>query len=600
MATAQASAVGRGAPLGRAMSSDELDLRRKLEGRLLGLRVNRYSWWCHWRELADYILPRRYKWIITPNQMARGSPINQHILDSTGTLAARNLASAMFTGTSDPTRIWFKLKIGHIDSTQTGPVSLWLAECERILLLIFQESNFYTSVAVALLDLVIFGTAVILMYEDFENVVNCQNPCAGEYYLENSNKNEADSFYREFTYTVSQCVQEFGLEACSPTVQSLYKAGGASLTRELVVAHAIEPNDENGKYGIPKHFKYREVYWEWGGSASPQGGSSYAPGFLRKKGYHEKPFAAVRWDLVANDAYGRSPAMDALPDVKQLQMEVRRKAQAIDKLVNPPMVADIQLKNQPASLLPGGVTYIAGMLSNARPGFAPVYTVQPPVKEIMEDLNEVRTRIKTIMFNDIFQTISQYETRSNVTAAEIDARKAEAFLMIGPVYTRTQKELFATLIERTFMNAARAGIFPKAPREIAGANINVEYVSMLEISQNAAKAASIERTMSTALQMMGVDPAIGDNVDFDYGLSKSSALLNNDPKLIRSPIQLAKIRAQRQQQQAQQQQAAMAEQLSAGAKNLGSASMGSDTALGALVGGRGSGGVAPAQQQAAA
>src|SRR5215467_6027379 len=147
---------------------ETLKLREHVNGRLIGLRTNRYSWWVHWRECADYILPRRYKWLITPNQMARGSPINQHILDSTGTLAARNLASAMFTGTSDPTRIWFKLKIGHIDSTQTSPISLWLAECERLLLLIFQESNFYTSIAVALLDLVIFGTAVVLFYEDFE------------------------------------------------------------------------------------------------------------------------------------------------------------------------------------------------------------------------------------------------------------------------------------------------------------------------------------------------------------------------------------------------------------------------------------------------
>lgn len=535
----------------------------------MGLRVNRYSWWTHWRELADFILPRRYKWVITPNQMARGSPINQHILDSTPTLAARNLASAMFTGTSDPTRIWFKLKIGHIDSTQTSPTSLWLAECERLLLLIFQESNFYTSVAVALLDLVIFGTATLLIYEDFNNVISCYNPCLGEFYLENSDKLEANAFFREFTLTVSQVVEQFGVENCSASIQRLHKQGGASLTRELVVAHAIEPND--GKYGIPKHFKFRECYWEWGGSASPQGGSSYAPGFLRVRGYYEQPFAAARWDLVSNDAYGRSPGMDALPDCKQLMLEVRRKAQAIDKLVNPPMIADIQLKNQPASLLPGGVTYIAGMMSQSKPGFAPVYTVQPPVKEISEDLNELRERIKNIFFNNVFQTISQYETRSNVTAAEIDARRAEAFLMTGPVFTRVQKELFSIGIERTFAVAVRAGIMPPAPAEIQGAAINLEYVSMLEISQNAAKAASIERTMNSALQMMGVDPQIGDVVDFDYGMMKASALLNNDPKLIRSPIQLAQIRAQRQQQAQQQQQAAMAEQLSVGAKNLGQA-----------------------------
>src|SRR5689334_10987765 len=100
-----------------AVSAPDLNLRRHCEGRLIGLRVNRYSWWVHARELADYILPRRYKWLITPNQMNRGSPINQHILDSTGTLAARNLASGMMSGITSPTHPWFRFKIGHIDST---------------------------------------------------------------------------------------------------------------------------------------------------------------------------------------------------------------------------------------------------------------------------------------------------------------------------------------------------------------------------------------------------------------------------------------------------------------------------------------------------
>src|SRR4249920_3204442 len=96
-------------------ASPDVAFRKSAESRLIGLRVNRFSWWVHWRELADYILPRRYKWLITPNQMARGSPINQHILDSTGTLAARNLASGLMTGCTDPTKPWFNLKINKID-----------------------------------------------------------------------------------------------------------------------------------------------------------------------------------------------------------------------------------------------------------------------------------------------------------------------------------------------------------------------------------------------------------------------------------------------------------------------------------------------------
>jgi len=570
---------------------ETLKLREHVNGRLIGLRTNRYSWWVHWRECADYILPRRYKWLITPNQMARGSPINQHILDSTGTLAARNLAAGLMTGCTDPTKPWFRLRLGHLDSTQTNPVSLWLAECERILGLVFQESNFYTAMATMYYDLVVFGTATMIIYEDYENVITCYNPCPGEYYLEASDTLYVDSHYREFTYTVSQTVQRFGIENCSPAIQILYKSGGANLTRELVIAHAIEPNKDARKFGIPEHFKWRECYWEWGGSASPQGGSSYAPGVLYKGGFHEQPFIAPRWDIVANDAYGRGPGMDALPDIKQLQMEVRRKGQAIDKLVNPPMVADIQLKNQPASLLPGGITYVAGVLSNQRPGFAPVYQVQPPVKEIMEDLNEVRQRIKDVFFNNLFQTISQFETRSNVTAVEIDARRAESMIMLGPVLERINGEGLKIAVNRAFQIAARARIFPRAPQQVQGMELELDFVSMLETAQNAAQSAGIERIFGLAGNLVGVDPAVIDNLDVDYGIQKMSYLLHNDPKLIRSPAQLAQIRKGREQQKQQQQLLASADQaqkLAQGAQTLSQTDVGGgENALSAMLGGMG-------------
>src|SRR5262245_15974242 len=192
--------------LTRKVSDADLEYHRHVNERLLGLRVNRYSWWVHARELADFLLPRRYKWLITPNQITSDSPINHHILDSSGTLAARNPASRTMSGTSSPTRPWFRLKIGRIDSTQTSPISLWLAECERLMMLVFQESNFYNSIAVAYFDLVIFGTAVMLIYEDYENVIHCYNPCFGEYYLDMDGKFRPRIFFREFTLTIDQVV----------------------------------------------------------------------------------------------------------------------------------------------------------------------------------------------------------------------------------------------------------------------------------------------------------------------------------------------------------------------------------------------------------
>jgi len=458
------------------------------------------------------------------------------------------------------------------------------------MMLVFQESNFYNSIGIAYFDLVIFGTAVMLIYEDFDNVIHCFNPCFGEYYVDNDGKMRPLVFYREFTLTTAQVVDQFGRENVSDQVGRLYDEGKAGLTREIIVAHAIEPNDQPDKYGVPRNFKFRECYWEWGGSTSPQGGISYAPGFLRKRGFFEAPHITVRWDLVSNDAYGRSPGMDALPDVKQLQQEVRRKAQAIDKSVNPPMVADIQLKNQPASLLPGGTTYLAGMMQTGNAGFAPVYgNWRPGIAEISEDLNEIRQRIKTIFFNDLFQVISQFQTRSNVSATEIDARRSEAMVMLGPVLERIQYELLDPIIDRTFSVMARAGVIPPPPPEIAGQNIDIEYVSMLLTAQLAAATSGIERTLQLAGGLVGVDPGVMDNLDLDFAVAKYSNLMNNDPRLIRSPDQLQKIRQQRQQEAAQAQQAQQAEtasKLAAGGKALSETDIGGgQSPLSAIMGG---------------
>jgi hypothetical protein len=573
-----------------AVSQTDQDYYAFVIGRLLGMRVNRYSWWTHWRELADYFLPRRYKWIITPNQMARGSPINQHIIDDTGTFAARNLASGLLSGKSSPTRQWFKLRFGHVDSTQTSPISLWLAECERIMRLVFQESNFYNSIAQFYYDLVIFGTATMIIYEDFENVINCYNPCAGEYYVDIDGRYWPCILYREFTMTVAAVVDEFGYDNCSATVRNLYDTksskSGSNLTKEIIVAHAIEPNTDDRNFGIPKRYRYRECYWEWGGSTSPQGGTQMPPAFLRKKGYHEQPHVTGRWDLVSNDPYGRSPAMDALGDQKQLQLETKRKAQAIDKMVNPPLVADVQLKNQPASLLPGGMTYVSGFAQTGKAAIASIYDTKFPINEIVEDLNEVKDRIKKVFFNDLFQTASQFETRSNVTELEWNMRKSESMIMLGPVLERLDYEVLKPIVERTWAIMLRAGILPPAPQAIQGKELTISFTSMLAQAQDATQAGGIQSLLALAGNLAGVDPSVMDNIDIDYTLDKYSSLLNNDPKMIRSPDALAQIRQMRQQQQQQQQQAAMAEQLAKGAQTLSQADVGGgQNALQAVTGG---------------
>lgn len=528
-------------PLDGGATTDNQELRQRAENRMGGLRSNRYSWWVHAQELANFFLPRRYKWVITPNQAARGSPINQHIIDSTGTLAARTLASGLLAGLSNPSTPWFKFAIDGYDDAGSAVVR-WLAECMRRMYTVFQESNFYNAMATMYFDLVIFGTAVVIIYEDFENVIQCYNPCFGEYFVDSLSRFESVVLYREFTLTIAQIEDQFGYENMSPGLQKQYDSGGASLTREYVVMCAIEPNLEP-RCGIPEIFKFREIYWEAGSSRDC---------ILRKCGYFDFPAVIPRWDLVANDPYGRSPAMDALGDVKQLQQETKRKAQAIDKMVNPPMTADVQLKNQPASLLPGGITYVNG-LTRDRPGFTTVYTVMPPIAEMKQDIQEVQERIKRTFFNNLFTDISDLQTVR--TAEEIIARKEEKLLML-PTIKRIDKEALARAIERTWGIMFRGGLLPPPPPEARGKFVSIKYTSPFAMAMKAAETGAIERAVQFAGNLVAVDPTVMDNYDLDGTVHVYADMIGADPRILRNEADRDAIRAQRAQarQQAQIQQ----------------------------------------------
>lgn len=542
-----ASDRGRGADA----SADTQKLRQHVDDYLVGLRADRWSWWSHWRQLADYVLPRRYRWLITPNQMNRGSPMNQRIIDSTPTVAARVLASGMMAGITSPGRPWFRLKIhGDDELSEWGPVRQWLDIVATAMGQVFASSNFYQAMAVMYKDLSVFCTGTFTMYEDYDDVIRCHNWALGEYYLANGPRGDVDVAYREFVKTIPQVAREFGLRNCSETVQAGVKTAGAQMTKEIIIGHAIEPNDDvsPGAPGV-KGMPYREVYWEMGSGQSEM---------LRLAGFHEKPFMAARWDVVGNDAYGNGPGMDALGDIMQLQVEQKRKAQLIDKLVNPPMIADPALKNEPASVIPGGVTY-AAYGPEGKPRFSPAYEVNAQgLPAITEDLNEVRERVKSVFFYDLFLMISQLD--SVRTATEIDARREEKLIQLGPVLERFENEVLDPAINRCFQIMLRAGMLPPIPKELKGKHIQPEYVSMLAQAQRSAMTAGMERLAQFAGNVSAVNPGVLDNIDFDEMIDEYADLLGVPAKIIVPYAKVLQIRAQRaqQQQQASLMQATMA------------------------------------------
>ena len=514
------------------------EFRQELEQRLYAMRSWRLSWLTHWARLAEAILPRRYHFLITPNTMSRGLAINQAIKDPTGSQAVRVCTAGMRSGIMSSSRPWFKIKPGLRNFKPDRSGELWFEEVEDRIYRVFSGSNYYQSATQMFEDLIVFGTAPKIMYEDRDTIIRCYNPCAGEYYLGNGSDFRINSFYRTFVLTVMQCVQMFGLEMVGPEVQTLWENKGASLETEVIIAHAIEPNfsaampGQDNKLGVvPGNFTFREYYWLWGRNI---------PQPLSMRGFRTKPFIAPRWSTTSNDAYGRSPGMDALPDILQLHVMTVRQAEAIEKMVRPPMLATTALKNQPSSILPGKVTYVPDIQA----GMKSIYDIKMDIEDMSALIQKIEQRVEKWFFNDLFQMMENLEGVQPRNEMEIAERRGEKLQVLGPVVEGIENEL-ADDIRRTIAIMGRRGLLPPKPQSLLGIPLEIEFDSMIAVAQRAAETASMERGMQVATQLQTAfpDKRPADNINIDEWLRIYLEKSNFPVKAMVGQDQVAAIRA---------------------------------------------------------
>ncbi len=536
-----------------------VQLRAHLETRLNSLFAWFVSWWYqNFTDLSQFILPRRSIWLTqsvggipTPNSMQRGREINQSIVDPTATFATRVCAAGLMSGLASPSRPWFKVSTMVRNFEPDAAGKEWMDEVENRMYKVLAGSNFYNSFAQECEDLVVFGSAPTIMYEDAQDLIRFYNPCVGEYLFASSATLRVDGLYRRFLMTINQVVDFFGLEACPLEVQKLWQAKGSALQVEKIIAHSIEPNfgigkDNAGK--IPGNYTWREVYWIYGAANEKP---------LSMRGFIDQPFTASRWATQSNDAYGRSPGMDVLPDVLQLQAETKIKGMGLEKQANPPLQADAQMKNQPSSSIPGDITYVQNL--GAKGGIRSIYDVNPDVNGITLDIKEIQARIKTGLFNDLFNYLSEIP-EGKMTAYETAQRVQQRLEQAGPVIDNMLGESLKPKLKYLFRVMNRRGMFPPVPDSMKGVPLDVSFVSLLALAQKAASTGGIERLAAFIGNLAGANPNALDKFNIDNAIDEMGELLGTPQKILYSNDQAAAARQQRAQMQAQQHASAIANQ----------------------------------------
>jgi len=279
---------------------------------------------------------------------------------------------------------------------------------------------------------------------------------------------------------------------------------------------------------------------------------------ISEGGFREFPYVVPRYLKASFETYGRSPAMNALPDVKMLNKMSEVAIKAAQKQIDPPLMVPDDGFMLPVRTVPGGMNFYR---SGSRDRIEPLNIgANNPIT-----LNMIQDRqlaIQKTFYVDQLLTAQG----GNMTATEVLQRNEEKMRLLGPVLGRLQSELLQPLIERVFKILERQNIFKPAPEILAQQSVEIEYVSPLAKAQKTGDLNSVMRGVEIFGAMSQFSPVL-DYLDSD-GLAKYvQKVLGLPAKIMKSDAEVQQVRNERQQQQQAQaeQEQLMQEAQAAGA-----------------------------------
>jgi len=499
------------------------------------LESERTQWDTRNQDITDFQMPGRGKYMSAGAKANRGEDREDEIVNESSALASRITVAGMIWGLSSPASEWFQIGLIDKDLQKYAPVKEYLQFYQKGLRSVFHRSNFYTAIYPVYEEQVGFGTGVMLAEEDYETLVRYRVMTAGEYVLATDERGLVDTLGRRFHMTARQMVTRFGEGKVSDAVK---RKNDTNPYEWFEIVHFIEPNtDRNDRRIDNQNMEYTSIYVDV---------QSKTP--LRKSGYEEKPMFCPRWSVIAQEVYGRGIGNLMLGSSMELQEMEKSSLAALYKLIDPPMVG-------PAEFVQN-VDVSAGAANPSPPGakidqFKPLYQISFDIKNVQAKIKEIEGRISRGYFNDLFLFIM---SNPNATATEILEKKAEKVILLGPVVTRQQNELFTPCIDRTLGIMQRAGFFPPPPEELEDQPLEIEYISQLAIAQKIASTDGIYSYLAFVKNAAELNPDAADKANTDEAVDEMADLLGVPPKLNRGRDEVAAIRDARSEREMKQQQ----------------------------------------------
>lgn len=426
-------------------------------------QARRSHWESLWRESYAFALPQRNGFSFAQ----AGGRQTDNIYDATALDASEKLAASLLGNLTPPWTQWFGFKPGPDlsprESERLAPV---LERAAKIVQAHFDRSNFIVEMHQCYLDLVVGGTAALLLEESEPGSFSAFRFSAvplNQIILEEGADGFLNGGYRLLQLTLGQMRERY---PASHIPVSVSRNGEKDPQRQFRLLEAVLPNAVGT-------FDFTALLAE-----------DSTPVVLQTGHFVESPLIAFRWLKTPGEIYGRSPVMKALPDIKTankvVELILKNASIAVtgiwqaddDGVLNP---ANIELK--PGAIIPKAVGS-QGLKPLEMPG-------RFDVSQIV--LDDLRGRIRHALLADTLGPI----TGPKMTATEVLERSGEMALLLGATYGRLQSELMTPLIKRAFAILRRRGEVPNIA--IDGRLVELDYRAPLARAQGQR---SVQNTLS--------------------------------------------------------------------------------------------------------
>jgi len=511
-------------------------LTKQLKDNLSRLMEKRSNWESHWQEVSDYMLPRKAE--IT-KERARGDKRHTLIYDATAIHALELLAASLHGMLTSSANKWFSLRFKETELNGIDEAKEWLEDATSRMYDVIAKSNFQQEIFECYHDLIAFGTSCLMIEEDDEDTLLFSARHIKEIYIQENKKGFVDTLYRRFKMPAQAAVDKFGIENVSRDLINKVKKTPFD---DVEFVHVIKPRlDFDPQKQDKKNMPFQSIYMEY------EGGHIISIG-----GFKENPYVIPRYLKASTEVYGRSPGMNALPDVKVLNKMVENSLKASAKQIDPPLLIPDDGMLAPIRMSPGSLNYYR---SGSRDRIEPL-NINANTATTLNNENQRRDAINKMFHID---QLVVTENR-NMTATEVLQRQEEKMRILGPVLGRLQSELLSPLIIRIFNVMLRKGLFQPSPDILQSQELNIEYVSPMALAQRSQELQSIMRGLELFGSMAQTMPVM-DYIDENGFIKQIIDILGLPASMIKSDGQVQQIREERaaEQQQAMEMQQQMAE-----------------------------------------